>query len=546
MYEGEFAGRYAEGGWDGFLLRFDGGGVLLWNTVFGSVSDEFVRGVTVDDAGQFAYVYGSFGSMYQSVLFDGYISSGGIDGFLMKFRNDGLKNWTYVLDGIGYTSRIDGCAIDEDGSLYLSAFYASNSSDNCSQINSLYVIKLSEEKSLFWKRLASTNIFPNFTAIAYGMNRSFSLFSVQAQNCINNPRSFFGLVVYETSPSCNSLTIGGSFLCPPGTFSNNYGLTNVSYCRSCEPGMYCNTDGLSKPTGYCSGGFFCKGGSKDATGSSCDERSLVCNEVTCSHLDSLSCGGECEKGFFCPSGSSSPLLCPAGKYCAYARATFPTGNCSAGYYCGALGNDVFQPSHYNQSTGICPPGTYCPSGTIFPIPCPPGTFSNSSQNVQQEQCLLCPPGHFCPSQRTIVPQQCEQGYYCPKGMIQANPPSNICPKGAYCKPGSSHPMPCPSGEYNDKLQQSDCRSCPPRLTCPFQNMTTPNDCPAGHYCPQNNSSPIPCPKGSLSATQNLASEDECTACPPGKYCGTSGLQSPTGDCFAGHMCLQGAIYPNET
>ena len=31
--------------------------------------------------------------------------------------------------------------------------------------------------------------------------------------------------------------------CPRGTFSNRYGLENVTECRDCTPGMYCQTEG---------------------------------------------------------------------------------------------------------------------------------------------------------------------------------------------------------------------------------------------------------------------------------------------------------------
>jgi len=31
--------------------------------------------------------------------------------------------------------------------------------------------------------------------------------------------------------------------CPRGTFSNRFGLENVTECRACTPGMYCQTEG---------------------------------------------------------------------------------------------------------------------------------------------------------------------------------------------------------------------------------------------------------------------------------------------------------------
>ena len=45
--------------------------------------------------------------------------------------------------------------------------------------------------------------------------------------------------------------------CPRGTFSNALNITRESKCSWCTPGMYCETQGLNKPTGKCSMGFYC-------------------------------------------------------------------------------------------------------------------------------------------------------------------------------------------------------------------------------------------------------------------------------------------------
>lgn len=37
-----------------------------------------------------------------------------------------------------------------------------------------------------------------------------------------------------------------------------------------------------------------------------------------------------------------------------------------------------------------------------------------------------------------------------------------------------------------------------------------------------------------------------SACPPGKYCETSGSSNITGDCIAGYYCLGNATQPNPT
>jgi hypothetical protein len=42
--------------------------------------------------------------------------------------------------------------------------------------------------------------------------------------------------------------------------------------------------------------------------------------------------------------------------------------------------------------GLCPRGGYCPAGSSAPIPCPLGTFLNSSGQSTADDCLSCTPG----------------------------------------------------------------------------------------------------------------------------------------------------------
>lgn len=42
--------------------------------------------------------------------------------------------------------------------------------------------------------------------------------------------------------------------------------------------------------------------------------------------------------------------------------------------------------------GLCPAGSYCPPASSSPLPCPPGTFSNSTGLGRPEECVSCPPG----------------------------------------------------------------------------------------------------------------------------------------------------------
>lgn len=53
--------------------------------------------------------------------------------------------------------------------------------------------------------------------------------------------------------------------------------------------------------------------------------------------------------------------------------------------------------------------------------------------------------------------------------------------------------------------------------------------------------------GTYGASKNLATADECTTCPPGKYCAEEGLDTWSGDCEGGFYCIGNATHksPND-
>jgi hypothetical protein len=87
--------------------------------------------------------------------------------------------------------------------------------------------------------------------------------------------------------------------------------------------------------------------------------------------------------FPCPAGtfnnvthqisSSDCQQCSGGMYCDQVGLSLPAGSCQAGYFC-LYGANSSTPSQPNNAD-ICPEGFYCPSGTVSPQSCPPGTFN---------------------------------------------------------------------------------------------------------------------------------------------------------------------------
>ena len=111
-----------------------------------------------------------------------------------------------------------------------------------------------------------------------------------------------------------------------------------------------------------------------------------------------------------------------------------------------------------------------------------------------------------------------------------------CPVSRYCPEGTSFPLGCPSGTYNNLTGQWNCTECPAGFYC-NENTTSYETfpCPTGYYCPNGtrHANEYPCPKGTYRDTMMGQSVSDCLPCTAGSYCGTQGLSAVSGQCSAG-------------
>ena len=83
---------------------------------------------------------------------------------------------------------------------------------------------------------------------------------------------------------------------------------------------------------------------------------------------------------------------------------------------------------------------------------------------------------------------CDAGYLCPEGSVQADPPTDLCPLGYYCESGTTSATPCAAGTYGHGLglgADSDCTDCPQGYYCLEGTQGIPTSyllCPRGHFC----------------------------------------------------------------
>ena len=104
------------------------------------------------------------------------------------------------------------------------------------------------------------------------------------------------------------------------------------------------------------------------------KRVLVTHDGSCDAPGLPTPAGLCDPGVFC--SGASPTSAPGANPVAEAA------------WLAALG------APYG---GVCPAGGYCPAGSSAAVPCPAGTYLNSTGESSQAGCLLCTPGSYCAS-----------------------------------------------------------------------------------------------------------------------------------------------------
>ena len=140
---------------------------------------------------------------------------------------------------------------------------------------------------------------------------------------------------------------------------------------------------------------------------SCSNSSVVYSKHT------VSANSSCPVGHYCPVGSDAPLRCDNGTY-QDDETMVACKICRAGYFCDNTISIVI----LDNSTTICPAGSYCPEGTSFHNEwlCPIGTFNGVTGRQSASDCNPCLGGYYCPVAGMVAPVDfCDEGYFCKQG-----------------------------------------------------------------------------------------------------------------------------------
>ena len=90
--------------------------------------------------------------------------------------------------------------------------------------------------------------------------------------------------------------------CSVGTYNPKNGSTKANECVACPPTKYCETQGLTEPTGDCEDGFICV------------TRSTTPTPFNQTYSFGQSKNGKCPKGYYCLKGDLVPRPCSSGTY----------------------------------------------------------------------------------------------------------------------------------------------------------------------------------------------------------------------------------------
>lgn len=229
---------------------------------------------------------------------------------------------------------------------------------------------------------------------------------------------------------CSVLTVGKE-VCAVGDYQPN---TGQGSCIGCHGGYLCTDTGypadLSLRPTICGLGKYCPA-----------------QTVTVNNAE-LDCPAGYYSGITGVASIDDCVQCPVGKYCIGGKLA-PDGDCDAGFFCPKGQSTKTFATDYEFGAvagGKCPTGHFCLAGAYSPTPCPYGTYSDTSGNVDDTKCLKCPGGYYCDEYgltNKIIKSRnkiCDAGYYCTEGAIIPHPEDKVtggkCTPGNYCPPNS--------------------------------------------------------------------------------------------------------------
>ena len=149
--KGNLNGISNSGRTDAFVIKFNSSGTRQWTKKLGTWQNDLANGVATDSSGNF-YVTGF---TYQHL--DGNTSAGNADLFVVKYNSSGKKQWTKQL-GTSKHDRARGVATDSSGNVYVTGdTYGGLDGNTSAGYNDLFVVKYLDNGTKQWTKQLGTS-----------------------------------------------------------------------------------------------------------------------------------------------------------------------------------------------------------------------------------------------------------------------------------------------------------------------------------------------------------------------------------------------------
>jgi len=148
---GGLDGNTSAGNADLFVVKYNSSGTKQWTKQLGTSSTDSANGIATDSSGN-VYVTGdTYGGL------DGNTSAGYNDLFVVKYLDNGTKQWTKQL-GTSSTDLANGVATDSSGNVYVAGGTYGGLDGNTNAGNSdLFVVKYNSSGTKQWTKQLGTS-----------------------------------------------------------------------------------------------------------------------------------------------------------------------------------------------------------------------------------------------------------------------------------------------------------------------------------------------------------------------------------------------------
>ena len=157
-------------------------------------------------------------------------------------------------------------------------------------------------------------------------------------------------------------------------------------------------------------------------------------------------------------------------------------------------------------------------------------FSTQSTQVT----LLRSTGQFCP-RGSSAPVDCDPGFYCDVDEMES--PRGPCAAGFYCVSGAVTDQPSGSTGQICSRNKQDCKFGQKKLKATIgsnaDHLFAGGRCSPGYFCGEGSWSEEACDAGLFQPSAGATNISWCLPCTAGKFCNSSGLENPQGDCQQG-------------